>query len=435
MAKIRVLIVDDAVVIRKIVNDIISSDSELEVVGTAPNGKVALNKMASLQPDIVICDVEMPEMDGLQFLAELRKIDNKVPVLMFSSVTTRGAAITLDAFVMGATDYIAKPSIQPNQEDLLKQLREELIAKVKKLVRRAGSLGLRSSAAAAGPTAAAGVSARALESSAARVLPGKTEVGPKPMPSVSASVSSDPASRSSLVMPASVSVTPSPAARPQVARGNASPIQLGMGGKLEAVVIGVSTGGPNALAVVLPSIPADFPLPILIVQHMPPHFTRLLAERLSARTAMPVEEGVAGSVLTAGRMWLAPGNFHLVVEKDGSQVRLKTHQGPPENSCRPAVDVLFRSAAEVFGSRTLAVVLTGMGQDGLKGCEVIRGAGGQVIVQDEASSVVWGMPGYVAKAGLAQKVLPLDQIAPEIVRRVSESRGASFGRHTLTQAT
>lgn len=434
MAKIRVLIVDDAVVIRKIVNDIISSDSELEVVGTAPNGKVALNKMASLQPDIVICDVEMPEMDGLQFLAELRKIDNKVPVLMFSSVTTRGAAITLDAFALGATDYIAKPSIQPNQEDLLKQLREELIAKVKKLVRRAGSLGLKSSAAAATPPAA-GMSARVSESSAPRGLPARTEVGPRPVTSVSSAVGSDPASRSSLVMPASVSVTPSPATRPQVARGNASPIQLGMGGKLEAVVIGVSTGGPNALAVVLPSIPADFPLPILIVQHMPPHFTRLLAERLSARTAMPVEEGVAGSVLTPGRMWLAPGNFHMVVEKDGSQVRLKTHQGPPENSCRPAVDVLFRSAAEVFGSRTLAVVLTGMGQDGLKGCEVIRGAGGQVIVQDEASSVVWGMPGYVAKAGLAHKVLPLDQIAPEIVRRVSESRGASFGRHTLTQAT
>lgn len=435
MAKIRVLIVDDAVVIRKILNDMISSDADLEVAGTAPNGKVALTKVASLQPDLVVCDVEMPEMDGLQFLTELRKIDNKIPVLMFSSVTTRGAAITLDAFALGAADYILKPTVQMIQDEQLKGLRDELISKIKKLVKRPGIVGATTAKAPAALNAAAPVSVRASEPAPTRASSPRPDPLTRPTPVAAAVASSESQNRSSVVIPSPVAVTPTPAARPLSVRGSAAPIQLGMGGKLEAVVIGVSTGGPNALAVVLPSIPADFPLPILIVQHMPPHFTRLLAERLSARTTMPVEEGVPGTVLAPGRMWIAPGNFHLVVEKDGSQVRLKTHQGPPENSCRPAVDVLFRSAAEVFGSRTLAVVLTGMGQDGLKGCEVIRAAGGQVIVQDEASSVVWGMPGYVAKAGLAQKVLPLDQIAPEIVRRVSESRTASFGRHLSTPAT
>jgi two-component system chemotaxis response regulator CheB len=182
-------------------------------------------------------------------------------------------------------------------------------------------------------------------------------------------------------------------------------------------VIGVSTGGPNALAELFRDLPGDLPVPLLIVQHMPPMFTRLLAERLTANSKVPVLEAGAGAVVRPGRALVAPGDFHMVVARDGLQVRAALSQGPPENSCRPAADPLFRSAARVYGERLLAVVLTGMGQDGLRGCEAVREAGGRVIVQDEATSVVWGMPGFVARAGLADKVLPLPQIAAEIVRR------------------
>jgi two-component system chemotaxis response regulator CheB len=176
------------------------------------------------------------------------------------------------------------------------------------------------------------------------------------------------------------------------------------------------------LAEVFRSLPATLPVPFLIVQHMPPMFTRLLAERLSAISKVPVEEGTSGAAIGPGRAWIAPGDFHMIAVRDGTQVRLLLHRDPPENSCRPAADPLLRSLVKVFGSNSLAVVLTGMGQDGLRGCEAIREAGGQVIVQDEASSVVWGMPGVVARAGLADKVLPLSLIAPEIVRRVGVGR-------------
>jgi two-component system chemotaxis response regulator CheB len=184
------------------------------------------------------------------------------------------------------------------------------------------------------------------------------------------------------------------------------------------VVLGTSTGGPNALAQVFSRLPADLPVPVLIVQHMPPMFTRLLAERLSAEYLVPVQEGVSGTMVQPGRAWIAPGDHHMIVVRDGGQVRLLVHQDPPENSCRPAVDVLLRSVATTYGPDSLTVIMTGMGQDGLRGCQAIREVGGQIVVQDEATSVVWGMPGYVARAGLADRVLPLALIGDEIVRRV-----------------
>ncbi|HXE57027.1 MAG TPA: CheB methylesterase domain-containing protein, partial [Gemmatimonadales bacterium] len=192
--------------------------------------------------------------------------------------------------------------------------------------------------------------------------------------------------------------------------------------RVEVVCVGVSTGGPNALAALLPALPADFPVPVLIVQHMPPLFTKLLADRLSTQSRIPVREASGGEPLTPGTAWLAPGDRHLVVVPDTDGPRLRLTLDPPENSCRPAVDVLFRSVAAVFGGRALGVILTGMGQDGLRGSEEIRRAGGRILAQDQATSVVWGMPGFVASAGLADRVLPLDQIAPEIVRRVGELR-------------
>jgi two-component system chemotaxis response regulator CheB len=192
-------------------------------------------------------------------------------------------------------------------------------------------------------------------------------------------------------------------------------------GPIDVVCIGVSTGGPNALAALMPELPADFPVPIVVVQHMPPLFTKFLADRLDSQSRIRVEEASAGAKLEPGVAWLAPGDWHMAVERSGQAVLIRTHQGPQENSCRPAADVLFRSVVSAYGGRVLAVVLTGMGQDGLRGCELVKEAGGQIVVQDEATSVVWGMPGYVAQAGLADRILPLDQIAREIVRRATRA--------------
>ena len=197
--------------------------------------------------------------------------------------------------------------------------------------------------------------------------------------------------------------------------------------RVDVVAIGISTGGPSALMELLPQFAADFPVPILIVQHMPPMFTQLLAERLAVRSRIHVHEGAPSRLVGAGQAWLAPGGLHMAVERDGDAVRLTTHEDARENSCRPSVDVLFRSVASVYGPHALAVVMTGMGQDGVRGCEQIQAAGGQVLVQDESSSVVWGMPGGVARAGLANQVLPLAQLGQEIIDRVSRSRPSLCG--------
>jgi two-component system chemotaxis response regulator CheB len=350
MPKIRILVVDDAVVFRRLVSDELNADPDLEVVGTAANGRIALQKMTQVNPDLVILDLEMPEMDGLQFLKEVRKTYTKLPIILFSSHTERGAASTLEALSLGATDYFTKPTSMKGLDASLEVLRKQLVPEIKALCK------------------------------------------PKAPPA---------------------GVAPSPAVTPSVHAG----LHSGKG-DIKVVALGASTGGPNALVDVLTALPANFPVPIVLVQHMPPMFTRLLAERLSAQGRIKIEEGRSGATLTPGQGWIAPGDHHMIVIRDGTSVRLLLHQDPPENSCRPAVDPLFRSVAQVYGAGVLGVVLTGMGQDGLRGSEAIRAAGGQIIAQDEATSVVWGMPGFVARAGLADKVLPLSLIASEILRRV-----------------
>ncbi len=219
-----------------------------------------------------------------------------------------------------------------------------------------------------------------------------------------------------------VTAAVAPVAAPQVAKpvlGTTRP-----GGPVDIVAVGVSTGGPNALAELLPLIKGELPVPMVLVQHMPPMFTRLLAERLNAQAKLRVIEAAGGEVLEAGTVYVAPGNFHLVVQRRGNTVVTVLNQLPPENSCRPAVDPLFRSVVQVYGGRVLGVILTGMGQDGTRGCEAIRAAGGSVLAQDEASSVVWGMPGFVARAGLADRVLPPAGIAAEINRRCQPGAAA-----------
>jgi len=363
VAKIRVLVVDDSVVIRRLVTDILNGDPDIEVVGVAANGRIALDKITQINPDIITLDVEMPEMDGLQALAELRKTHPRLPVIMFSTLTERGGVTTLEALSLGASDYVTKPANVASATAGMARVRDDLIPKIKGLCGRVWTPQVKVPAAILGPVRRAPVTLN-------------------------------------------VSV---------------------LNRRVEIVAIGTSTGGPNALAELIPQIPGDFPVPIVIVQHMPPIFTKLLADRLSGKSAIEVQEGRAGGVLSAAAAWIAPGDYHMVVEKSGTITRIDLNQDPPENSCRPSVDVLFRAVARSYGATVLGVILTGMGQDGLRGCEHIREAGGQVIAQDEATSVVWGMPGCVARNGLADQVLPLERIAGEIARRVLHGRGNSVG--------
>ncbi|WP_425618926.1 chemotaxis response regulator protein-glutamate methylesterase [Anatilimnocola sp. NA78] len=353
MEKIRVLVVDDSFVVRRIVTEELTAQVDIEVAGTAATGRIALDQMTTLKPDLVILDIEMPEMDGLTALTHLHRSHPQTPVIMFSSQTELGAAATLEALSRGASDFFAKPGGAGGLEASRQVIRSELIPAIRALCKRVPK-----------PT----------------VVTGKT-------------------------------ATPSiPSARPAPAR-------------IDLLAIGASTGGPNALAELFSGLPADFPVPILVVQHMPPMFTQMLAERLTRNSRIPTVEATSGMELEPGKAWIAPGDYHLITTREGVRVRTKIQQEPPENACRPAVDPLLRSVATVYGQHSLAVILTGMGQDGLRGCEAVRTAGGQILAQDEASSVVWGMPGFVARAGLADKVLPLSLLAGEIVRRVRANRG------------
>ena len=350
MARIRVLVVDDSVVVRKLVTDVINADPGLEVAATAPNGRIALSKIEQVVPDLVVLDVEMPVLDGLDTLRALRERYPRLPVIMFSTLTERGASVTMEALMLGAKDYVTKPANVGSVNAAIERVREELVPKIRGLFAR-------------------------------------------PTPALAPAPSASP-----------TSTRRSPTSRPAV----------------EAVVIGVSTGGPNALATLLPQLPPGLGAPVLVVQHMPPMFTGLLAERLDGACPVTVREAAHAGPIDRAAIWIAPGDQHLLVDRAGATVRVATDQSPPQNSCRPSVDVLFRSAAAIYGAGTLAVMLTGMGQDGLRGSEAIVEAGGALIAQDEASSVVWGMPGAVARAGLAEEVLGLDDIAGAITRRVTQ---------------
>ena len=359
----RIVIVDDSAVMRSLLRTVISADPSLEVVGSAADGAAALQTIQSVRPDLVLLDVEMPNMGGLETLRVMRARGTFTPVVMVSALTQRGARVTIDALASGASDYVTKPANQIGRDAALRTLAQELLPKIQALT-------------------------------VASVL-----ASSRPIP----------------VMPSTgfnqLSSTP-----PSI------------------VVIGVSTGGPAALDVILSAIPSTFPLPILIVQHMPEIFTGPLAERLSQSCRLRVCEATEGSPVLPGSIFLARGNWHmeLTSSRQGSMVKLHLQQGAPENHCRPSVDVLFRSAAAIYGAATLAVMLTGMGSDGLASSRVIRAQGGTVLAQDQATSAVWGMPGSVVQAGIAQRVLPLTSIAPEMIRLSSRRPPEIFDARELT---
>lgn len=351
----------------------IKEEPGLEIAGTASNGQMALIKISQLNPDIVTLDIHLPEASPFQTLIHLRKNHPSLPVIMLSSLDLDDAALFVDALDLGASEYATKPEEEDDWEEKKEYLRETLVPKIRALC-------LKPCYDPPPTKVSTKVSTKA---------PAKPPAQPKELRQIEFS--------------------------PDTATPSAGENQV------DIVAIGGSTGGPNAIMKVLKDIPADFPIPIVIVIHMPPFFTKQLALRLDSKIRLRVQEAASGDGLHVGQALVAPGDYHMELNRFAKTVQL--NQNPPENSCRPSVDVLFQSVAEIYGPNALAVVLTGMGQDGMRGSQSIRKLGGQVLVQDEASSVVWGMPRAVAEAGLADEILPIGSLASEILSRVNTVRG------------
>jgi two-component system, chemotaxis family, protein-glutamate methylesterase/glutaminase len=364
--RIRVMLVDDAVVVRGLFARWVESEPDLEVVATLRTGREAVDQLERVDPDVVVLDVDMPELDGIAALPLLLEKKRDLVVIMASTLTRRNAEISLKALSLGAADYIPKPASNREVSASI-AFRRDLIEKIRQLGSRAKRL--RSSAEAA-----------------------RTPLDVKSAPSIVP----EPADEAA---PARVTLRPMPVTPPRV------------------LLIGSSTGGPQALNSLVAQLDGVLQrAPILITQHMPPTFTAVLAEHLSRMAKRPVREAVDGEEISAGAIYLAPGGKHMkVARRDGTAV-IVIEDGPLVNFCKPAVDPLFASAAEVWGNKVLALVLTGMGSDGLAGAKSIVAAGGYVVAQDEATSVVWGMPGQVTNAGLCSAVLPLPEIAGKLTR-------------------
>lgn len=361
-AGLRVLLVDDSAVVRRIMLDVLRSEPGIAHVGSASSGRAALAMIDELKPDVVVLDVEMPGIDGRQTLAELHRRWPQLPVVMFSSVSDKSAAATFDAMAQGAKDFVTKPSMAGSLAGALASVKANLVP----IVHTWGS-----------------ISQTRLKAERLRAV---------------------------------AKVAPSrPAAAPTV-----KVVQRQQGsGRVAAVVMASSTGGPNALNEIVPALSGNLRVPVLLVQHMPVTFTRHLAERLDGISALHVVEAAPGTVVEAGHLYVARGGEHMEVRRSGGQIVIELNSKPPENSCRPAADVLFRSAVAAWGGDLLGVVLTGMGQDGMLGAKAIVEAGGAVLAQDADSSVVWGMPGAVVNAGLAAEVLPLSGMAAAMEARVA----------------
>jgi len=336
--KIKVLVVDDSTVMRKLISDILKNDPQIEVVDTAKTGKEAIEKAKNLKPDVITLDIEMPEMDGITALKILRKEVPQTKVIMFSSLTQEGAKATIESLALGAYDFVPKPSTKSFLESV-KKIEQDLIPKIKSVV---------------------------------------------------------PLKKIKLIYKP-IQITPK--------------IKKGI---YKVCGIGVSTGGPQTLLKILPKLPPNFPAPILIVQHMPPLFTKQLAERLNSLSRLRVKEAEEGEFVKDGVVYIAPGDYHMKIKKENSLIKIKLHQGPPRNFCRPSVDELFESLAEVYNGKTLALILTGMGNDGKEGAKKIKEKGGVVLAQDAESSIVFGMPKAVIEEGLADEVINLSKISERL---------------------
>ena len=380
MNMIRVVIADDSYFMRKILSDLFSKQPDFKVIDVAVNGKEAIEKAVKLKPDVMTMDINMPVMDGLTALGILMK-DSPVQVVMFSSLTKEGADATIKALSLGAVDFISKTGGSVSTIDTIE---DEILAKCR---------------------AAAKANVRAMSSvtKVESVSIQKDTLGQKkiefPLKHVEAMKRLVPDLKSAIMKV--VKKRPS---------GKASAL-----GHL--IVIGTSTGGPKALQQVIPALPKDLPCGVLIVQHMPPGFTKSLADRLDEMSQICVKEAENHDIIEAGHAYIAPGNYHMVVEKNGNGREIILNQDPPIGTLRPAADILFKSAAK-FGSDVVSVILTGIGNDGAEGMKEIKDSGGFAIAEHESTTVVYGMPKTVINLGLPDKVVPLPEVAEAIVQAV-----------------
>jgi two-component system chemotaxis response regulator CheB len=348
MPNIRILIVDDSSPIRQAISSLLTEEHDMQVVGIAPNGRMGVEKVSQVRPDVVLLDIEMPEMDGMTALKLIRKDHANLPIIMFSALTKKGATQTLEALALGADDYVAKPSMQANLNAAMENCKNELVPKIRALCGRA----------------------TADKEVAARVQPAN---------------------------PGKVS------------------------SRAEVVVLTASTGGPNALAELLPRFPANCPVPIIVVQSMLPLLVKSFVEKLQSQCRMKVLETGAAQPMIPG-IYVATGQKHTVVEQVGGEIHILAKEGEPDHSHLPSVDILLRSLASVYGSHCLVGVMTGMGNNGVRGCENVRSLGGEILVQDQASSKVWGTASAVLEAGLAHGVLPLNSFYDHICKRILASK-------------
>jgi two-component system, chemotaxis family, protein-glutamate methylesterase/glutaminase len=360
MMKLKALVVDDSSLFRRVLTDALSQMAEVEVVGSAPNGKLGLEKAVLLKPDFITLDIEMPEMSGLEVLEAIKQRGLDCGVVVVSALTLKGGQLTIKALEKGAFDFITKPSGSDVQSNMA-SIRDALTPVVRAYHRRWEIRSI-------------------LKSPSGAATPAKTSSLPQSEVTV---------------------------------------VERRYDPKADMVLLGISTGGPNALTRILPSFPARFPAPVFIVQHMPPLFTQSLAESLAGKCAVRVKEAEDGEVARPGTVYIAPGGRQMKLAPGvGGEVVIRITDDPPENNCRPSVDTLFRSAANHFPGRSCAVIMTGMGSDGVLGLRLLRRHDCRVIAQDEATCVVYGMPGEAVKAGVVDTVVPLDRIVPEILKSV-----------------
>lgn len=362
---IRVMVVDDSAVVRGLITRMLEAEADIAVVSSVGNGKMAVDSLSRNEIEVIVLDIEMPVMDGLTALPKLLEVDKTIRVIMASTLTARNADISLRALQAGAVDYIPKPS---SSRELSggRDFSKELVDKVR------------------------------IHAKARRKTKGM------PTPSVS--------------RPRSALPRPAPASPGQAKAKEVVLRKPTLKERPDVVAIGSSTGGPQALFTVLKGMKGRVKQPVLITQHMPATFTKILAEHINRMTGWTCSEASDGMSIEPGKVYLAPGDFHMTVETQGLQKILRLNQDPPENFCRPAVDPMLRSISAAYGRKVLTVILTGMGADGLKGGNVVVENGGDLIAQDEATSVVWGMPGAVAHAGICSAVLPLEEISSYVVK-------------------
>lgn len=351
---IKILIADDSAFMRRLLSDLFLQEPDFMVLDTASNGKDALNKIKHLKPDLVTMDINMPIMDGLTALEHLMEEEHKVPVVMISSLTKDGADATIKALSLGAVDFIEKVS---GPISSITNIKDEILSKCR-----------------------AAVNANITKSFVTKNM---HQVTNKAIPF----------------------------------KGNIKPMIVSNHGNEKLIAIGTSTGGPRALQQIITQLPGDLPCGVVIVQHMPAGFTKSLADRLNTLSQLDVKEAENNDIIGSGKVFIAPGNYHMTIETQGESRVIRLNQNPPVASHRPAVDILFESVAK-FGNKIIAVVLTGMGSDGAKGMQYIKKTGGYSIAEDKSTAVVYGMPKAVAELGLIDKVLPIDSIAAELVQLV-----------------